>query len=70
MTEPTLKEWKRRALKAEEELSIITGIRQFDGQRELNMARENAALRVSLREIMDASNWAYGVVANNFGRLE
>ena len=70
MTEPTLKQWKLRALKAEEELSIITGMRQFDGQREMDMARENAALRVSLREIMDASNWAYEVVQTQSGAMK
>ena len=62
MTEPTLKQWKRRALKAEEELSIITGMRQFDATREMAMARENAVLRVAIREIQEASNWAYGSV--------
>lgn len=67
MNEPTLKQWKRRALKAEEELDTIRGMRQFDAEREMDMARENAALRVALREIQDASNWAYGVVAQKLG---
>ena len=66
MTEPTLKQWKRRALKAEEELSIITGMRQFDATREMKMARENAVLRVAIREIQEASNWAYGSVTEGF----
>ena len=34
----------------------------------LKMARENAALRVALREIQDAANWAYGVVADKLRR--
>ena len=67
MTEPTLKQWKRRALKAEQELDIITSMRKFDASREMQMASENAALRVALREVQDATNWAYGVVADKFG---
>lgn len=67
MTEPTLKQWKRRALAAQEELAIIQKLRQFDAAQELEMARENAALRVALREIKDASNWAYGAIADKLG---
>lgn len=58
MNEPTLKQWKRRALAAEGELEIVRGMRSFDAEREMSMARENAALRVALREIQEASNWA------------
>ena len=64
MTEPTLKQWKRRAQVAEEELATIQKMRQFDAAQELEMARENAALRVALREIQEASNWAYGMIAD------
>lgn len=67
MTELTLKQWKRRALAAEEELDIVSGMRNFDAEREMAMARENATLRVALREIQDASNWAYGRVADKLG---
>ena len=67
MTEPTLKQWKRRALAAEEELATIQKMRQFDALQELEMARENAALRVALREIQEASNWAYGMIADKLG---
>jgi len=67
MTEPTLKQWKRRAEKAEEELEIIRKIRAFDAKQEMNLAHENAALRVALREIMEASNWAYGAIAEKLG---
>ena len=67
MTEPTLKQWKRRALVAEEELGIVRGMRSFDADREMAMARENAALRVALREIQEVSNWAYVAVAYKLG---
>lgn len=63
MTEPTLKQWKRRALAAEQELATIRKLRAFDTTREMDMARENAVLRVALREVQDASNWAYGSIA-------
>ena len=67
MTEPTLKQWKRRALAAQEELATIQKMRQFDAAQELEMARENAALRVALREIQETSNWAYGMIADKLG---
>lgn len=63
MSEPTLKQWKRRALVTEEELATIQKIRAFDKDQEMKSAHENAALRVALREIQEASNWAYGMVA-------
>ena len=70
MTEPrgpTAKQWKRRALAAEQELETLQKIRAFDSAQELEMARENATLRVALREIQDASNWAYGAIADKLG---
>lgn len=67
MTEPTLRQWKRRALAAEEELATIQKLRAFDTTREMDMARENATLRVALREVQDASNWAYGAIADKLG---
>ena len=67
MSEPTLKQWKRRALAAEQELVTIQKMRAFDAAQEMAMARENATLRVALREVQDASNWAYGAIAK---RLE
>lgn len=60
MSEPTLKQWMRRALKAEAELEAIKKLRMFDAKNELELARENAIFRVALREIQDASNWAHG----------
>lgn len=67
MSEPTLKQWRRRALAAEEELATIHKMRRFDAEQEMDAARENAALRVALREIQDASNWAYGAIADKLG---
>ena len=67
MTEPTLKQWKRRALSAEQELETIRKMRAFDAAQEMKMARENATLRVALREVQDATNWAYGAVVDKLG---
>ena len=64
MTEPTLKQWKRRALAAQEELATIQKMRQFDAAQELKITRENTALRVALQEIQEANNWAYKMIAN------
>jgi hypothetical protein len=63
MTE-TLKQWKRRAEKAEAELEIIHRLRAFDAKQEIDMSRENAALRVAIRDIQDTTNWAYGAIAD------
>ena len=68
MNEPTIKQWKRRALAAEDELEIVRRMRSFDADREMCMARENAVLRVALREVQDASNWAYGMVSDKLRR--
>ena len=62
--EPTFQQWKRRALAAEDELSAIRTMRALDVKKELQMTRENAALRVALREIQEVSNWAYGLIAD------
>ena len=67
MTEPTLKQWKRRALAAEAQISAIECLRRTDTNRELRMACENATLRVALQEVQDATNWAHGVVADKLG---
>ena len=70
MNEPTPKQWKRRALAAEDELEIVRRMRSFDADREMCMARENAVLRVALREVQDASNWAYGAIADKLGEAK
>ena len=66
MTE-TLKQWKRRAEKAEAELEIIQRMRAFDKNQEMAMARENAVLRCAIRDIQDTTNWAYGAIADKLG---
>ena len=68
MREPTLKQWKRRALAAEEELVAIRVIFETHHENTMATVRENSVLRVALREVQDASNWAYGVVADKLQR--
>jgi hypothetical protein len=58
MTEPTAKQWKRRALKAEAELESIRKIRVFEHQNELTGHRKVSAMKVAFDEIQDALNWA------------
>ena len=67
MTEPTIKQWKRRALAAEGQIAVIECLRRTDKEREMRVARENATLRVALRDVQDASNWAYGAIADKLG---
>ena len=67
MKELTLKQWQRRAITAEEELEMIRNLRRFDQDQELRMAAENAVLRVALRDVQEATNWANGIVANTLG---
>ena len=68
VSEPTLKQWKRRALAAEEELAAIRTIFETHHENTMATVRENSVLRVALREVQDASNWAYGVVADKLQR--
>ena len=70
MTEPTLKQWRRRALAAEEEIAIIQKMRAFHAAQEMDMAREDATLRVALREIQETTNWAYGAIADKLGGVK
>ena len=58
MTEPTAKQWKRRALKAEAELETLRRIRTFEHQEALAGYKLGAAMKVTLDEIQDALNWA------------
>lgn len=62
MNEPTLKQWKRRALKAEEELESIREIRKVEHSMELSNHRKNAAMKVAMDEIQDAIDWAKGMI--------
>jgi len=63
MSQPTAKQWERRARKAESELEIIRRMRAMDAKRELDMARELATLNVAMKEVRDASNWAIGAMS-------
>lgn len=67
MNEPTPKQWERRALAAEEELVAIRAIFETHHENTMDTVRENAVLRVALREVQDTTNWAYGSIAK---RLE
>jgi len=58
MTEPTLKQWRLRALKAEKELESIREMRQFEHSMELKMHREVAAAHVALKEAREVIDWA------------
>jgi hypothetical protein len=60
MTTPTLKQWKRRALKAEAELESIREIRKFEFEQELKMHREISACRVAMNEIREALEFVEG----------
>jgi len=52
---------------AEEELKALEKIRSFDAANTLAMARENATMRVALREIQEASNWVHGAISPKLG---
>ena len=54
MTAADLKQWKRRALKAEETVKLLQSIRATEARFESEMVHELAATRVTLREIEDA----------------
>lgn len=56
--EPTLKQWKRRALAAEEHAEFVQTLRAGEAAKELSMAREIAALRVAMKEIQEVITWA------------
>lgn len=56
--EPTLKQWKRRALKAEQQVEFLQGVRARETEMEMQTFRELAALRVALKEANEIINWA------------
>lgn len=58
MTEPTLKQWKRRALQAEQKVEFLKEARSLDKDTELRTYRELAALRVALKEAHEVIAWA------------
>lgn len=58
MTEPTLKQWKRRALKAEAQVDFLQSVRAMEANQELQASRERAAQKVALDEIREILQWA------------
>ena len=56
--EPTPKQWKRRALHAEQTVEFIQGVRTAEAEKEMRQFRELAALRVALQEAHEIINWA------------
>ena len=56
--EPTLKQWKRRALQAEQRVEFLQEVRAREADKEMRQFRELAALRVALKEANEIINWA------------
>ena len=56
--EPTARQWKRRALQAEQQVEFLQGVRAMESDKEMRQFRELAALRVALKEAQEAINWA------------
>lgn len=56
--EPTLKQWKRRALQAEQQVAFLQEVRAMESASEMRQFREVAALRVALKEAQEVINWA------------
>ena len=56
--EPTLKQWKRRALQAEQQVEFLQGVRAIEADQEMRQFRELAALRVALKEAKEIIDWA------------
>lgn len=56
--EPTLKQWKRRALQAEQQVAFLQEVRAMESAREMRQFREVAALRVALKEAQEIIQWA------------
>lgn len=56
--EPTLKQWKRRALQSEQQVEFLQGVRAMESAQEMRQFRELAALRVALKEAQEIIQWA------------
>ncbi|PUA95471.1 hypothetical protein C8C99_0271 [Acidovorax sp. 107] len=56
--EPTIKQWKRRALQAEQQVEFLQEVRAMESNNELRKFRELAALRVALTEAREIIDWA------------
>jgi hypothetical protein len=58
MTEPTAKQWQRRALKAEAELETLRKTSELEHGITVRAYGQIAAMQVAMNEIQDALNWA------------
>lgn len=56
----TLKQWQRRALKAEETVGLLQKIRAHESGLEMEMVRELSAARVALNEMRETLFWSDG----------
>ena len=56
--EPTAKQWKRRALQAEQQVEFLQEVRAREADKEMRQFRELAALWVALKEAQEIINWA------------
>ena len=56
--EPTPKQWKRRALQAEQQVAFLQQVRAHESENELRQIRELSALRVALKEAQEIIEWA------------
>ena len=56
--EPTLKQWKRRALQAEQQVEFLRQCRTREAAGEIVQFRQIAALRVALQEAREIIEWA------------
>lgn len=56
--EPTLKQWKRRALQAEQQVEFLQQVRAHEASNEMRQFRELAAMRVALKEAQEVIAWA------------
>lgn len=56
--EPTLKQWKRRALQKLHFLFGLQGVRAHEADKEMRQFCELAALRVALKDAQEVINWA------------
>ena len=56
--EPTLKQWKRRALQAEQQVAFLKEVRAMESAMEMRKFREVSALRVALKEAQEIIQWA------------
>lgn len=54
----TKAQWKRRALKAEQELQTIRNIRMMEHNSEMHLACKNAILTTAFNEMKDSMRYA------------